>query len=179
MKVVNAFIHIFSIFVFLTVGSLLLIISFHIVAPEEILKEIAEVYAEPLRALQTGLIGILFIIIGLTFARILLRSTKGDDALVFQSEAGTITVSALAIEDLAKKVIQKYEAVKEAHFKTIIQNRSLSLRVKLTVFSGFLIPEVITELERELKEKLERMLGLSERTEILIAVKKIVLSKKA
>jgi uncharacterized alkaline shock family protein YloU len=177
MKVVNAFINIFSVFVFLTLGSFLVIVAFQIVSQEEALRAVTEVYAEPLRTLQAGLIGLLFIIVGLTFAKILLKSTRGDDVLIFHGENGTITVAAKAIEDLVAKVVRKFSAVKESKIKTVIRDHSLSLRIKLIVWSGVLIPEITREVQSEVKQRLERMLGLSERTEILVNVQKVILSK--
>jgi len=178
VKVVNAFISIFSIFVFLTMGSFLMIVSFHLISQEEVLRAVTEVYAEPLRSLQTALIGVLFIVIGLTFSKIFLKNTKGEDAIVFQGENGTITVTAKAIDDVVRKVIRKFSAVKEIKIKTVIQDRSLSLKIKLVVWSGVLIPEIIQEVQLEVKQRLGRMLGLSERIEIQVDIAKVILSKE-
>ena len=103
MKVVNIFISIFSIFVFLTIGSFLIIVSFHLISQEEALRAVTEVYAEPLRSLQAGLLGALFIFIGLALTRIVLKGTRGSDALVFHGENGTITVSARAIRPVTRR----------------------------------------------------------------------------
>ncbi len=178
MKIVNTFIHIFSIFVFLTLGSFLIIASLHLISQEDALRAVTEVYAEPLRSLQAGLMGVLFIVVGLTFAKLFLKGTRGDDAIIFKSKGGMLTVTSEAIEDLVRKVIRKFDAVKEVKIKTVIQDRSLNLKLKLTVVSGVLIPEIVAEVQSEVKQKLERTLGLSENTDIQINVNKVALSRK-
>jgi uncharacterized alkaline shock family protein YloU len=179
VKVISVFINVFSILVFLTLGSFFIIIALHIVSQDDALRAVNEIYSEPLRSLQAGLMGFLFIFVGLSFAKFLIKNTKGDDALVFHGENGTITVAVSAIEDLVRKVLRKFQSVKAVKIKTVIHEKNLSLRIKLTVYSGVLIPEVVREVQNEIKERLEKMLGVSEiaeRTEILVSVQKVVAS---
>jgi len=176
VKVVNVFINVFSILVFLTLGSFFIIIAIHLVSLDDALKAVTELYGEPLRSLQAGLMGFLFIFVGLSFAKFLIKNTRGDDALVFHGENGTITISVSAIEDLVRKVLRKFEVIKGAKIKTVIQEKTLSLRIKLVVWAGVLIPEVIREVQEEIRVRLEKMLGIpeiSERMEILVTVQKV------
>ena len=180
MKVVNVFINVFSILVFLTLGSFFIIVALHIVSQDDALKAVIDLYGEPLRSLQACLMGFLFIFVGLSFAKFLIKNTRGDDALVFHGENGTITISVNAIEDLVRKVLRKFEVIKEVKIKTVMQEKNLSLRIKLVVWSGVLIPEVIREAQEEIRTRLEKMLGIpeiSERMEILVTVQKVVTSQ--
>ena len=180
MKVVNVFINVFSIFVFLTLGSFFIIIALHIVSQDDALRAVTEIYAEPLRSLQAGLMGFLFIFVGLSFAKALIKNSRGDDALVLQGENGTLTISVEAIEDLTRKVLRKFDSVKSSKIKTVIHEKNLNLKIKLTVWSGVLIPEVIREVQNEVKVRLEKMLGipeLSERVEVLVSVIKVAPSR--
>jgi len=174
MKVVNAFIHIFSLFVFLTMGSFLIIVAFHLISLEDALRTVNELYAEPLRSLQVGLMGFLFIIVGLVFAKFLIKNSRGDDAWVFHGENGSITISVKAIEDIVKKILKKFEPVRDAKLKTIVQDRALGMKIKLTVWSGTLIPELTQDVQNEVRVRLEKLLGVSEKVEVQVTVSRIV-----
>ena len=65
MKVVHFFIHIFSVLVYLTIGSLLVIMALHIVSIEDVFTAVRDVYGGFWNAAQTFGIGVLFIVTGL------------------------------------------------------------------------------------------------------------------
>ena len=61
MKVINAFAHIFAIFAFLTIGSLLMIVAFHILSLPDAQRQLEEFYSTPWRSVQTAVVGMVFI----------------------------------------------------------------------------------------------------------------------
>lgn len=173
MKVMNFFIHIFSVLVYLTIGSLLVIMALRIVSIEDVFAAVREVYGGFWNATQTFGIGVLFIIIGLAFAKILIMRARSDDSLVYQSEMGRITVSLVAIEDIARKAIKKFLVVKECKVKTNLQDTELEIILKLTLWSSLNIPDLIRDVQEEVRQKLVRVLGMEYPVQIKAEVVKV------
>lgn len=173
MKVFTAFTYIFSVFAFLTVGSLLIIVSLHILSFQDALIKIEEVYSSPMKSMQTGLIGLVFILIGLAFSKMLVKRGKEADALILQSEAGPIVVSLHAIEDAVKKVVKRFHLVKESKIKTIIRTKQVQIKLRLVLWSGGQIPELISEIQSEVKVRLSKLLNDECQLEVACDIQRI------
>lgn len=173
MKVVNFFIHVFSVLVYLTLGSLLLIISLRIVTMEDIFSSVRELYQGFWNSFEAFLIGFLFICVGLAFARILIVKARSDDSLVYQSAMGRITVSLAAIEDIVRKALKKFLVIKECKVKTNVQDSELEVILRLTLWSALSIPDLIRDVQEEVRQKLSRVLGMEYPLQIKAEVVKV------
>lgn len=173
MKVVQFFIHVFSVLVYLTIGSLLIIMALHIASAEHMILAVRKVYSGFWNGSQTFILGFLFICVGLAFARILIKRMRQDDALVYQSQMGRITVSLLAIEDIAKKAVKKFLVVKDCKVKTDLGDSKLDILLRLTLWTSHNIPDIVREVQEEVKHKLLRILSLEYPFEIKAEVVKV------
>ena len=173
MKPLNVFAHVFAIFSFLTLGSLLLIVSFHILTLDDAVMQLRQLYDSPWRSLQSGILGLVFISVGLGFTRMLLKKRRQAEALIFQSEIGPIVVSSTAIEDSAKKILKKFYLVKDAKVKTFIQGKDVELKVRLVLWSGGRIQALLTEIQEEMRARIRKLLGPESKLEITCDVQRI------
>ncbi len=173
MKVVHAFAQLFAIFAFLTLGSLLIITALHIVSMDDAILKIREVYANPWKSIQTGFIGLLFIMVGLAFAKMLVKKGREAEALIFQSEMGPIVVSVTAIEDVVKKVLRRFHIVKEARIKTLIHGRDVEIKLRVTLWSGGRVAELLAEIQNEMRSRVAKLLGPENKLEITCDVQRI------
>ena len=159
MKVVHAFATLFAVLAFLTLGSLLLMVGFHLLSQQDALVRIQEIYASPWRSLQTAFVGLLFILVGLTFAKMLIKRSRQTDALVFQGEIGPIVVSVTAIEDIVKKVMKRFSLIKEWKTKTLIDGRDIEVKLRLILWSGGDVPVLLGTIQQEIRDRLHKVLG--------------------
>ncbi len=173
MKVFNLFVHLFAILAFLTLGSLLIIVSLHILTVEDAVFQLQALYASPAHSLRTGLLGLFFIMAGLVFTRLLIKKKRQSDALVYQSEIGPIVVSVTAIEDTVKKVIKRFHLVKDWRTKVLIQGKEVQIILRLVLWSGGRIQELLLEMQEQIRLRLSKMLGPSSRLEITCDVHRI------
>ena len=173
MKVFNVFAHVFAIFAFLTIGSLMVIVSLHILSVEDAMAQLRELYASPWHSLQAGCVGIVFIAVGLTFSRILVKKRQEAEALIFHSEIGPLVVSVTAIEDVIKKILKRFHLVKEGKTKTIIRGRDVEIKLRLVLWSGGRIQELLLEIQQEIRSRLKKMLAKESRVEITCDVHRI------
>ncbi len=173
MKVFNAFAHIFAIFAFLTIGSLLIIVSFHILSLQNAQVQLEQFYGNSWRSVQTAFVGMMFISVGLTFARNILKKRRQEEALIYQSEIGPVVVSTMAMEDVVKKVLKRFHLVKEWKTKILIQGKDIDIKLRLVLWSGGKIQELLVEIQEEIQSRLQKLVGQESRLEITCDVQRI------
>ncbi|MDP3919374.1 MAG: hypothetical protein Q8R76_01010 [Candidatus Omnitrophota bacterium] len=173
MKVMNAFAQVFAIFAFLTLGSLLLLVSLHFLSLEDALFKVREVYESPSKSLQAGFSGVLFILVGLIFSKMLVKKGRNAEAIIFQSEIGPMVVSVTAIEDVIKKVLKRFHVVKDWKIKTLINNKDVEIKLRLVLWSGGGVPKLLGEIQEEISTRLRKLLGNENRLEISCDVYRI------
>jgi len=173
MKVFNAFAHLFAILTFLTLGSFLLIIAVHLLSLQDAVVKLQELYANPWRSVQLGFVGLLFITVGLTFTKMLLKKGREAEALIFQSEIGPIVVSVMAIEDVTKKVLKRFHLIKDWKLKTLISGKDVEIRVRFILWSGSRVSELLAEVQEEIRSRVRKLLGPENRLEVTCDVQRI------
>ncbi len=174
MKIINVFVQIFTIFAFLTIGSLMIIVSLHVLSMEDALLKVQDVYENPWRSLQMGITGVFFIFSGLVFTKTLVKGTRRDDDVVLYGKWGYVTVSVRAIDDLVRKVLRKFDVVREIQIETDVQSNRLKIAANLSVLSGWNLPELINAIQSELSARLNKMLGGGIELELVVNVIKII-----
>ena len=174
MKIVNIFVQVVSIFAFLTIGSLMIIVSLHILSMEDALLKVQEVYENPWKSFQMGMTGLLFIFVGLIFSKALVKGTRRDDDVVLYGKWGYVTVSVRAINDLVRKVLRKFDVVREVQLETDVQGNRLKIVANLSVLAGWNLPELINTIQSDLSERLNKMLGGGVELELIVNVIKII-----
>lgn len=173
MKVFNVFSQVFAIFAFLTLGSLLLIIAFHILTLENAVMQVRELYASPLRSFHEFLLGLVFIAVGLSFARNLLKKRRQDEAIICQSETGPIIVSVTAMEDVIRKVMKRFLLVKNFRSKVLIQDKDVQIKIRLILWAGAKVQSLLLEVQEEINSRVKKLLGPANRVEVICDVQQI------
>lgn len=172
MKVFNFFAQIFTIFAYLTLGSLLIIFGAHLLEMDNVLLRIREIYSSPWKSTQAFTLGLLFISVGLQFTKNLVKKTKVD-AVIFQSEIGPIVISVQAIDDVTRKVIKRFHLVKESKVSVELQHRDVEVKMNLVLWSGGHIQELLFEIQNEVKSRIQKLLGPASKIEITCDVLRI------
>lgn len=174
MRIVNVFVYSFATLAFLTVGSLMIIVSWHVLSMEDALLKVQEIYENPWQSLKLGTTGILFIFVGLIFTKALVKIVRRDDDLVLYGKWGYLTVSLRAVEDLVQKIIRKFDVVKQIQTETHVDGNKLKLEVEISVISGWNLSELTNAIQNDLSERLNKMLGGGVELELALNVTKII-----
>jgi len=170
MKIVNASATLFAVLAFLTLGSLLLMVGFHLLSAEDAVLSIREIYANPWRSLQTGGLGLLFISVGLTFAKMFIKRGRETEAIIFHGEMGPIVISSLALDESVKKVLRRFSLVKDWKVKTGIDGRDVEIKLRLVLWSGENVPDLLNAIQQEIRDRIRKIIGPEGKLEILCDV---------
>src|SRR3990167_2346626 len=90
MRIVSIFVQIFAIFAFLTIGSLMVIVSLRVLTMEDALLKVQELYENPWQSLRMGVSGIFFLFVGLVFSKILVKEMRSRGDVVLYSKWGYV-----------------------------------------------------------------------------------------
>lgn len=173
MKVTNVFAHIFAIFAFLTIGSLLVIVSIHLLSLNDAILRIQQLYEDPWQSLRTGVVGLLFIMVGLIFTKMLVKTGRQSEALIVQSEMGPVVVSVSAIDDVVRKVLKRFHLVKDCKIKTLVQGKQVDIKLKFILWGGGQVPDLLMEIQDQIRVRVKKLLGNTIRLEINCDVQRI------
>ena len=174
MKAVQLFVQLFAIFAFLTIGSLMIIVSFHVLTMEDALLKVQEVYEDPWQSFQMGSTGLLFVVVGLVFSKSFVKNFRRDDEIALYGKWGYVTVSIGAIDDLVRRVLRKFDVVRDMQVDTDIEGNRLKIVCNLAVLAGWNLPELIHSIQSQLEERLSKMFGGGIELSLVVNVIKII-----
>jgi len=177
MKVTNAFAQLFAILAFLTLGSLMIIVSLHLLAFDDAILKVQEIYQSSWRSVQ-GLVGITFIVLGLAFAKILVKAGRPNEVVIFQSEIGPMVVSSTTLGNAAVKAAKRFPLVKNVKVKVNIIGRNIEIKLRLVLWAGGHVPAILAELQQEVQQRVKRLLGAENQLLVICDVKGIDESSK-
>lgn len=166
MRVIHAFATLFVVMAFLTLGSLFLMVALHLLSAQDAIAKVQEIYSDPWKSFQTGIVGLIFIFAGLTFAKWLVKGNRQTEALILRGETGPIVVYLSALEDLVKKVLKHFSLVKEWKAKVLLDGKDVEVKLRLVLWSGGDVPALLNSIQQEITERFRKVLGSESRIEI-------------
>ena len=174
MRFFNLLIDVFCIFALLTLGSLMLIVSFHILPMEDALIKVQELYETGAKQWQLGLTGLLLIVVGLALTKSLVKKTKtDDDLLIVDSESGRMAITYTAINDLTQRILKRFDAVRHASISTSYDQEKLKITASIHVLPGWNLAELTKVIEHDVEARVSKMLGSKVPIQIGINIAKI------
>jgi len=173
MKIFDLFLKVFSVFAFLTIGSLLLMVSLRIVGLEDIIRDISSIYSEPFLSAQTFFVGLFFVVLGLAFAKILIKQTRYAGGIVYTGPQGRTTVSVFAIEDIVRKVLKKKPEINDFSLKCRGYEKKAEIKIRLKLQADVQVPQFSDAIQTDIRTRLKKILDLEEEIEIYIEIQQM------
>lgn len=173
MKPFNAFVQLFTVFAFLTLGSFFILLSLHLLSLEDAMIKLQLIYSNGWESLQIGLTGLLFVTVGLFLARNFIKYGREEEILVIHGEAGPIVVSVYAIDDIARKILKKFHLVKDAKVKTIVRGNKVAVQLRLVLWSMGRMGDLLASIQEEVRMRVRKIIGEDASLEIRCEVREI------
>lgn len=159
MRLFQVFLDIFCIIIFLTLGSLMLIVSFHILPLEDALIKVQSVYESSGEGFKLTIAGVLLIIAGLILTKSLVKKSQSDDDFfVVDGDGGRLTITYGAVNQLAQKVLRRFDAVRQPSVSTRFEHDELRITASINILPGWNLSELTKAIETELELKVRKLL---------------------
>ncbi|MBU1862264.1 MAG: alkaline shock response membrane anchor protein AmaP [Candidatus Omnitrophica bacterium] len=173
MRATHIILIIIGALVFLMVGCFLFFfISLGLIPIDNVYTEVKRLYDH---RFITGCVGFFFLSIGYIAVKILIKRSHRDEVFIVDNDYGRTSISLIAIEDLIKKTLRRYDYVERFKLKVGTQNKVLTVRVGLVLVMGKSGSEAVEDVQNELQKKLITFVGLKrEDLKITVNVSKVI-----
>lgn len=109
---------------------------------------------------ETGLTGLVFLIVSLKFLLSGIKGNKYNQMLISTTSLGEISISLVAIENTVIKTVKEIIGVKDVEVKIRNYSDGIRLILKLNIIPDVNIPEITTEIQKNVKEYVETTTGI-------------------
>ena len=157
------------------IGGMLIIFALNWLPLHESLNELMLYLPLSLNSrLIIGLVGILLIVISVSFAQVILGKMQQERTIAFANPQGQVTISLAAVEDLIKRLTRGMPEIKEIRPDVIATKKGIRVDMRLILASEVNIPELTSRLQETVKAKVQDTLGIEEQIIVRIHVAKII-----
>ncbi len=175
MKLINFFIDIFCISVFLSLGSLFTVVSLHILPIEDALIQVQTIYESSAQSFQIGFTGFLLILVGLILSKkFVKKSRRDDDFIVLGSSDGRVTITYGAVNELTQRVLRKFDSIRQPVVSTSYDRNGLSIVIDAQVLQDSDLNAFTGIVEKEVREKITKTLRDSAPIFVSVRISQIV-----
>ncbi|MBL7132019.1 MAG: alkaline shock response membrane anchor protein AmaP [Candidatus Omnitrophica bacterium] len=165
---------IFYTMIFFLIGSLLIAFALGWLDVQQIYKIVEYAQISLNSKITTGLIGLLLILISISFAQLILGRIEKEKTIAFSTPTGQVTIALSAVEDLIKRLTQNIAEIKEMRPDVIANKRGVEVKLRVVLHSEVNIPDLTGHLQEIIKTKIQEMLGIEEQIIVKVHVAKIV-----
>ena len=157
----------------LAVGISLLLLSLGIVTPDSLSDALYAVGEDIAYQVTLGVIGAIFIIVGIIAPYRIEKKLKKNRVVSFQNQDGEVSVSLSAIEEYIRKIAKGIPGIKDIKPRVDINKKGIDIITNLSMSAGANIPEVTERIQMEVRSKVQGMLGVEETININVNIDKI------
>jgi len=155
-------------------GGLFLLVSLNIFPTERWTELLGVVYGTLGYQIALGSVGGLFVVIGVSAPFRFAKKIRRNRVIAFQNPDGEVTVSLSAIEDYVRKVAKDIPGIDDIRSSVIINRKGINIISDVSISAGSNIPEVTENIQMMVKNKVQGMLGVEEKINIKMNIKKIM-----
>ena len=157
----------------LIIACALIVFALNWLEVKEIATFLSYIQFDPNSRLITGLIGVLLILMSVSFAQLILGKLQRERTIAFNNPTGQVTISLTAVEDLIKRVTSGIGELKEIKPDVIAGKKGIEVNLRLVLRSETNIPDLTSRLQDLVKAKVQEILGIEEQVIVRIHVAKI------
>lgn len=156
------------------IAAILVIFALNWLQAKDIINILEYIQMSPNSRIIIGLAGILLVLISISFAQLILGRLQRERTIAFNNPSGQVTISLNAVEDLIKRITSSVAEIKEVRPDVIAGKRGIEVNLKVILKSEANIPDLTSQLQEIIKNRVQETLGIEEQIVVRIHVAKIV-----
>ena len=174
MRAFNFFIDTVCIFVFLTLGSLMMIVSLKILPMEDALIKLQDLYESGFHRFQIGAAALLFIVTGLALTKLMVKKMRADDEFLVVGEGGQTTIRYSVVNELIERSLRKFDLIRNCEVSSNFEQQVLKISLNLVMAASAQLQGLTPLIENEIRERITKILGCEILIDVSINVIKII-----
>ena len=148
-------------------------LQFNFIREEDIVNLLMTLRQSMSSKLVIGLAGVLLVVIGFSFAQLILNRFQREKTIAFNTSSGEVTVALSAVEDLIKRQTGVLPEIRELRPDVIATKKGIVVDLRVVLRSEANIPELTARLQDLTKSRIQEVLGVEEPVFIKIHIVKI------
>ncbi|MDP8259259.1 MAG: alkaline shock response membrane anchor protein AmaP [Candidatus Aadella gelida] len=157
-----------------SLGGFLVLASLNLLSPEKCAEIMNMIVADTGYQIAGAVAGIVIILIGIIAPYRLAKRLKRSRFISFQNPDGEVTISLSAVEDYIQKIAKSIGGIKDVKSSVRSGKKGINVTTDVTISASASIPEVTEQIQMEVKNKVQSMLGIEEGVNISMNIKKII-----
>ena len=158
-------------------GSLIVILFvLHTFDIETVKHLLSLVYNDRNLRIISGMIALGIVLVSIMLENIIYGRRKMERTIAFD-DAGEVTVSSVALEDLIKSLTTELPQIKDIKPFITVNRKGIDTQIKLTLRSQVNIPDLTARLQDLVRQKIEETIGMEGKVTVRIHVAKIILDE--
>ncbi len=174
MKLLTTVIAFFFALLSLLIGVFLMVMATNLLTAPLLSDFITQIYRSPNFSFVTMILAILFILVALLIVHLLEKTYQKEKIIVLNNKGGKTTMTVSVLEDLVKKSVENLLDLKEIKSKIVLRKKGIKIISRITLFSTANIPQITDEIQKIIKEQIEKSLAIKEGVIVEIYVSKVV-----
>jgi len=118
-------------------------------------------------------IGGLFLVTGVILTYRMEKALRKKRTVAFQNSDGEVMISISAIEDYVRKIAKNIPEIRDIKSSVDVSRKGINIVAAVSISAGTNIPLITEKIQMEVKNKIQVMLGVEEKMNIKIFVRKI------
>ena len=139
------------------IGGLLIALASELLLAQDITNAILFTQLNLNAKIITGLLGLMIIMIGVSFAQVILGRMEKEKTIAFHTPAGQVTIALSAVEDLIKRLSLSFPEIKELKPDVIANKKGVEIKLRVILYSEVNIPNLTSQLQELIKMKVQEM----------------------
>ncbi len=123
--------------------------------------------------IASGVIGALFVIIGMISSYRVSRKLEKSRLITFKNPDGEVTVAISAIENYVRRVAKNVPGINDIKSNVRVNKKGIFITSSVSITAGTNIPEVTERIQMTVREKIQDMIGVEETINLKMHVTKI------
>ncbi len=156
------------------IGCVLVLMALQLLPVEEVVASFHWLFIVDHARFVVGVSAICLLLINFIFYQLFTINVRKEKNIAFDNPAGRVSVSLVALEDLLRRKITQMDDVKDSKITIQASRKGLLAKVRLTFCSEVSIPELTAKVQSLVKQKVQDVIGLEEKVEIMVFVNKII-----
>jgi len=156
-----------------TVGVVFIVLGLRLCDPELCLELFDKITATLGGQIVFTVIGGLFLVTGAILTYRMEKALRKKRTVTFQNSDGEVMVSISAIEDYVRKIAKNIPEIRDIKSSVDVSRKGINIIAAVSISAGTNIPNITEKIQMEVKNKIQDMLGVEEKMNIKIFVRKI------
>jgi len=159
---------------FLFLGCLIGLFALRFIPLLEVIQTLSAFYTDNQLRLILGISACIILTINYIFSRSISGEEQKGKVIAFDNPSGRVSVSLNALEDLVRRVIARVQEVKDVRCSITASKKKLSVNARLVLNSEVNIPEMTSQLQELVKNRIQDTIGIEEIVVVRIHVVKMI-----